>query len=69
MSYFELVAKSVDLMQDRISEYIIEHTQPDVVVRISRETCSTFEFYKSKELIECGRAEFEKSLQHALHRN
>lgn len=66
LSYFELVAKSVDLMQDRISEYIIEHSRPDIVVRISRETCSTFEFYKSKELIECGRQEFDKSLKHAL---
>ncbi|UII34176.1 patatin-like phospholipase family protein [Fulvivirga ulvae] len=66
LSYFELVAKSVDLMQDRISEYIIEHSRPDIVVRISRETCSTFEFYKSKELIDCGRQEFDKSLKHAL---
>ncbi|MBL6447526.1 patatin-like phospholipase family protein [Fulvivirga sp. 29W222] len=66
LSYFDLVAKSVDLMQDRISEYIIEHSRPDIVVRISRETCSTFEFYKSKELIDCGRQEFDKSLKHAL---
>lgn len=68
LSYFDLVAKSVDLMQDRISEYIIEHSRPDIVVRISRETCSTFEFYRSKELIDCGKQEFNKSLKHALLR-
>ncbi|ELR71027.1 UPF0028 protein YchK [Fulvivirga imtechensis AK7] len=69
LSYFELVVKSVDLMQDRISEYIIEHSQPDVVVRISRETCGMFEFYRSKELIDCGKQEFHKSLKDALQRS
>lgn len=68
LSYFELVVKSVDLMQDKISQYIIEHSQPDIVVRISRETCGMFEFYRSKELIECGKQEFHKSLKDALQR-
>lgn len=69
LSYFELVVKSVDLMQDKISEYIIEHSQPDIVVRISRETCGMFEFYRSKELIEFGKEEFNKSLENALQRS
>ncbi|MBL3657873.1 patatin-like phospholipase family protein [Fulvivirga sediminis] len=66
LSYFDLIAKSVDLMQDRISEYILAQTKPEIVVRISRETCGTFEFYRSSELIDCGKEEFFKSLEHAL---
>ncbi|WP_305038981.1 patatin-like phospholipase family protein [Fulvivirga maritima] len=66
LSYFDLIAKSGDLMQDRISEYILAQTKPEILVRISRETCGTFEFYRSNELIDCGKEEFLKSLEHAL---
>ncbi|WP_305038995.1 patatin-like phospholipase family protein [Fulvivirga ligni] len=66
LSYFDLIAKSVDLMQDRISEAILAQNQPEIVIRISRETCGTFEFYRSTELIDCGKEELYKSLKYAL---
>lgn len=68
LSMFDLFARSVDMMQDKITDYIIEQTKPEIVVRISRETCGTFEFHRSSELIEYGKNEFEKSLKNALQR-
>ena len=65
MSYFDLVTNSVDLMQDRISDYILEMSQPDIVVKISRNTCGTFEFYRAAEVIEHGKKEFKKALKNA----
>ncbi|MTI41105.1 patatin-like phospholipase family protein, partial [Fulvivirga lutimaris] len=65
LSYFDLVANSVDLMQDRISDYILEMNQPDVLVKISRNTCGTFEFYRAAEVIEHGKKEFKKALKNA----
>ena len=69
LSIFDLFARSIDLMQDRISDYIIEQNQPEVVVKISREMCSTFEFYRSAEIIEYGKQETKKALKHALQRS
>lgn len=62
LSIFDLFAQSIDLMQDKISDYIIESYKPDVVIRMSREMCSTFEFYRSDELINQGYTETKKML-------
>ncbi|MEM1405353.1 MAG: patatin-like phospholipase family protein [Bacteroidota bacterium] len=66
LSIFELFARSIDLMQDRISDYIIESHKPDLVIKISRDICSTFEFYRSTELIQHGYKETQKALNNVL---
>ncbi len=66
LSYFDLVARSVDLMQDRISDFIIQTMKPDLVIRISRYNCSTFEFHKSESLIDCGRNQLLTTLDHDI---
>lgn len=53
-SLFDLLAGSIDLMQDRIADFMIEDARPDMLIRISRDTCSTFEFHRSPYLIRCG---------------
>ncbi len=68
LSYFDLITSSVDLMQDRISDLVIERSRPDLVVRISRYTSGTFEFYRSSELIEYGKQEFKLALENAAKR-
>lgn len=62
LSYFEVIAKSVDLMQDKIAEGIIKENKPDILVQISREAASTFEFYRAEELIEAGRIAAKNTL-------
>ncbi|MEM7109010.1 MAG: patatin-like phospholipase family protein [Bacteroidota bacterium] len=69
LSIFDLFARSIDLMQDKISDYIIEAHRPEVVIKVSRDVCSTFEFYRSKELIEHGYEETQKALKYALQKN
>lgn len=59
---FDLIASSVDLMQDRISDFMVERAQPDILIKISRDTCATFEFYRAPHLIECGFKECKKAL-------
>lgn len=68
LSMFELFTRSVDMMQDAITEQTIMQTNPEIVVRISREACGTFEFHRSSELIEYGKREFVKSMKSALQR-
>ncbi len=59
---FDLIASSIDLMQDRISDFMVEQAQPDILVKISRDTCNTFEFYRAPHLIQCGYKECQNAL-------
>ncbi len=57
-----LLNRAVDLMENRIIELSIEKHRPDIVIPVSREVCSMFEFYKAKETIEAGRAAAKETL-------
>jgi len=60
--FFDLLMKSIDMMQDRIAENMIQQHPPDILVQISRSTCSTFDYYKAEKLVEEGKNAFEKAL-------
>lgn len=62
LSYFDLMTRSIDLMQDKISSNTIEKHTPDILINVSRDACSTFEFYRSKELIEAGKRAYMKAI-------
>ena len=62
IGYFQLVTQSVEIMQERIIELSLQLNQPDVLVRLSRDACSTFEFHRAKEMIDYGRRETRKAL-------
>ena len=62
LGYFELLNRSIDLMQDHMTDLILEQAKPDVVAEISRDACTTFEFYKAEELIAAGRESIEEAL-------
>jgi len=55
LGWFDLLNKSYDLTQDRLTELMIQVYQPDIVVNISRDACGVFEFYRAAEIIETGR--------------
>ena len=60
--FFDLMMKSIDMMQDRIAENILQQYPPDILVQISRSTCSTFDYYKAGKLIEEGKTAFDTAL-------
>ena len=66
LSYFELFTRSINVMQDRISEYSLEKHQPDLLIDISNDACGTFEFYRAKEMIAVGKEAFENALAKQL---
>lgn len=51
----ELLLKSYKMTQDRLSALTLETHPPDVYIEIPRNTGTTFEFHRAKELIEIGR--------------
>ena len=58
LGLFDLLNKSYDLTQDRLTELMINIHKPDLVVNISRNACGVFEFYRANEIIEAGRKAF-----------
>lgn len=63
LGLFDILNKSYDLTQDRLTELMIEVHKPDLVVDISRDACGVFEFYRANEIIEVGRRAFRRALE------
>lgn len=61
ISFFDLMNTSYDFTQDRLAQLTIEHYQPDLVVEIPRNSCGTFDFHKSVQLIELGKQAYNKA--------
>jgi len=61
LGLFDLLNKSYDLTQDRLTELMIDIHKPDLVVNISRDACGVFEFYRANEIIEAGRKAFHSA--------
>jgi NTE family protein len=59
--FFDLLTKSLDMMQERVAELMITLYKPVIVVNISRDACGVFEFYRANEIIEEGRRSFRES--------
>lgn len=62
LGYFDILNKSYNLTQDRLTELMIEVHKPDLVVDVSRDVCGVFEFYRANEIIEEGRKAFNSAL-------
>jgi len=69
LGWFDLLTKSYELTQDRLTELMIQIHQPDIVVNVSRDACGVFEFYRAMEIIECGRRALDKAIVEADEKN
>lgn len=63
MGYLEIMTKTVDLMQDKLTQLLLEQYKPDLFVEVSRDVGGVFDFHKASEIIEVGHQEFAKSYQ------
>ena len=63
LGYFELMNKTINLMTYHNSQMSLEKYSPDILINISRDACSTYDFYKAEEMVEIGRHAAIKSLK------
>ena len=63
--FSELMARSLDTMQAQIARVHLALDPPELVIRIPRDACLFYEFWRAAELIDIGRAEAEKALDAA----
>lgn len=65
MGFTELMARSLDTMQAQIARVHLALDPPELVIRIPRDACQFYEFWRAKELIALGRAEADRALDAA----
>ena len=61
----EVMSRSLDTMQAQISRVHLALDPPELVIRIPRDACLFYEFWRAKELITIGRSETDKALDAA----
>jgi NTE family protein len=65
LGLLEVMSRSLDTMQAQISRVQLALDPPELVIRIPRDACLFYEFWRAKELIEIGRGETDKALDAA----
>lgn len=60
--YLDVIDKTFDIMQDSICALTKQNYHPDILVEISRDAATTFEFHRATELIEAGRLAFYEAM-------
>jgi NTE family protein len=55
LGYFSLLTRTIDLMTMHLADMALQNYTPDILINISRESCSIFDFYKAEEMVEAGR--------------
>lgn len=62
MGYFELINKTISMMTETIQQHSLEKHTPDLMIDISHDACSIFDFYLAKEMIAIGQHAANQSL-------
>ena len=65
LGLLEVMSRSLDTMQAQISRVQLALDPPELVIRIPRDACLFYEFWRAKELIAIGRGETDKALDAA----
>lgn len=65
LGFTEVMARSLDTMQAQISRVQLALDPPELVIRIPRDACQFYEFWRVRELVAIGRIEADKALDAA----
>lgn len=58
----DLMARSIDTMQAALSRLQLALDPPDLLIRVPRDSCDFYEFWRAEELIRIGREAAERAL-------
>ncbi|MCI4568173.1 patatin-like phospholipase family protein [Lysobacter sp. CFH 32150] len=65
LGFTEVMARSLDTMQAQIARVHLALDPPELVIRIPRDACQFYEFWRVRELVAIGRTEADKALDAA----
>lgn len=69
LGFFDVMNKTIELMRYHMTQISLEKHAPDLMINISRESCGSYDFYRSAELIEIGREAAKIILDEARLKN
>ncbi len=61
----DLMSRSLDTMQAHMARVQLAQDPPDLLIQLSRETATFYEFWRARELVDTGREAAEKALDAA----
>lgn len=67
LSYFEIIDKSINLMIEEIVKLKLKEYPPEVLINISQDASTLFDFYKAKEIIAYGREIAEEQIENYIN--
>ena len=65
LGFTDVMARSLDTMQAQIARVHLALDPPELVIRIPRDACQFYEFWRVRELVAVGRTEADKALDAA----
>lgn len=66
LNYYKVLIASSQIMQQHITQLMCRLYKPDVLVQMPADSYGMFEFYRSEELVEAGRAATREALARSL---
>lgn len=60
--FFDVIARSMDTMQNAISRLKLAAYSPDLTIEVPRNACTFYDFHRAAELIEIGRVCAERKI-------
>ena len=63
IGYFDLINKTISMLTDHNAHLWLERFPLDILIEISRDSCSIFDFFKAEEMVEIGRHAATNSLK------
>lgn len=62
----DMILESFDITQAALAKYKIAGYPPDVLIEVPKTVCSTYEFYRAKDLIRLGRHLADEALERRM---
>jgi len=62
MGMFDIVVKSMGIMESMITQAQLKAYPPDILIEIPRDACNFYEFYRADEMIQLGRQKTQTAL-------
>ena len=54
LGYFDIMSTSFELMRNKMVKFSLRDNPPDILIEVSRDSSTIYDFYKADELIEIG---------------
>ena len=63
LGYFDLINRTISSMIYHNAQVNLDKYNPDILVKVSRQSCGTYDFFKAEELIKYGRMAAKEAIE------